>query len=109
MKAVNISAGMRSLSECLQQIKSLLAWADLVDAEGKRRTLLSFRIDHHTEDDLRNQCGFFLKTAMDLHEILNDEGQTSLSLAVQSRLKKRLLRLEEDFGKLNLTERFIKV
>ena len=108
MKSPNVLAALQDLSRCLRDIRSTLAWEELVHEETRRATPPSFRIDHHIEEDLRNQMGFFLKTAMDLHEVLNAESETSLSGEMREALKKRLRRLEEQFRKLEITDRFIR-
>ena len=108
MKAVNLLAALQDLSRCLQEIRSTLAWEELVREEARRGTPPSFRIDHHIDEDLRSQTGFFLKTAMDLHEVLNAESETSLSGEMREALKKRLQRLEEQFRRLGVNGRFIK-
>ena len=108
MKSPNVQAALQDLSRCLRDIRSTLAWEELVQQEVRPDTPPSFRIDHHIDEDLRNQTGFFLKTAMDLHEVLNAESETSLSGEMREALKKRLRRLEEQFRKLEITDRFIR-
>jgi len=107
MEPVNIMAALKDLSKCLREIRSLLAWKELAEGEAKPGTPPSFRINHHIEEDVRHQCGFFLKTTMDLHEFLNTDGRKSLSESVQEAVRKKLRRMERRFDKLKLTERFI--
>ena len=108
MVEVNIEAGLRQLSSCLKEIRSLLAWDDLVKAETKPGTPPSFQIDHHTAQDLLIQSGTFIKTAMDIHDVLNHNRKAAPSEQARERWKKRLARLEAGFRKLNLSERYIK-
>jgi len=108
MKPVNSLAALRDLSRCLRDIRSTLAWEELVREEMRRGTPPSFRIDHHIDEDLRYQTGFFLKTATDLHEVLNTESETSSSEETREALKEKLKRLEEQLRKLKITDRLIK-
>jgi hypothetical protein len=101
MEEFNIEAGMKSLAACLREIRSLLAWAELDRAEPTPETPPSFKIDNHIGEDLRAACGFFLKTAMDLHEILNGKDAASVELAQRARWKDRLLRVEAQFRGLS--------
>jgi len=108
MSEVNVEAGLGQLSACLREIQSLVSWAELIEAETRPDTPPSFRIDHHTAEDLRMQAGLFFKIAMDLHEVLNRQGQECGSGADRARWKKKLLDLEERIRKLRLTDRLIK-
>ena len=101
MDQVNVEAGMKSLAACLREMESLLAWAELERAEVTPGTPPSFRIDNHIGRDLRAACGFFLKTAMDLHDILNGKDAASVELAQRARWKDRLLRVEAQFRGLS--------
>ena len=71
MAHVNVEAGLRSLWTSLREMKDLLAWRELVEAEKKPGQPPSFSIDHHINEELRFQYGFFVKTALDIHEFLN--------------------------------------
>jgi hypothetical protein len=108
MAELNVEAGLRQLPECLREIRSLLSWAELTLSEARPGTPPSFRIDHHSQEDLRNACRAFIKTAMDLREVLGVKGKHQGSEAERARWKKRLLRLEEEFRKLSQADRFIK-
>ena len=108
MTEVNVEAGLRQLSECLRQIRSLVAWGQLVKAEARPGTPPSFRLDHCIDEDFRVQSGLFVKTAMDLHEVLREGKNYGVPDAALSPWKKRLLQLETEFSKLDLTDMFIK-
>jgi len=101
MEEINIEAGIKSLAASLREIQSLLAWAELERTEYTPGIPPSFRIDNHIEEDLRAACGFFLKTAMDLHEILNGKDAASVELAQRARWRDGLLRIEAQFRRLN--------
>jgi len=109
MKEANIEAGLRQLSESLRRIRSLVAWAELLKAEARPHTPPSMRIDHGIEADLRVQVGLFMKTSMDLREVLLEAGKEGVPEEALSRWKKRLLKLEAEFSKLDLSDRFIKL
>jgi len=108
MKDANIEAGLRQLSESLRRIRSLVAWAELLKAEARPEAPPSFRFDHGIEVDLRVQAGLFVKTSMDLREVLLEAGKEGVPEETLSRWKKRLLKLEAEFSKLDLSDRFIK-
>jgi hypothetical protein len=99
MERVDVRAGFRSLAQSLRRIRSLLAWQQLAEAE--RRGPPSFQIDHHTEDDLRAECGFFLKTAMEIREALAREGKAHLPEGPKARWRSRLLKLRSEFARLH--------
>ena len=86
----------------MREIESLLAWADLQSTETSLGTPPSFIIDNHVGEDLRVTCGFFLKTATDLHEILNGKDAASVELAQRARWKDQLLRIEAQFRRLTV-------
>ena len=108
MEQANVEAGLRQLSECLREIRALMAWGQLVKAEARHGTPPSFRLDHRIDEDLRVQSGLFMKTAMDLHEVLPEAKNHGARDEALSRWKKRLRELETEFSKLDLTVTFIK-
>ena len=108
MTEANVEAGLRQLSECLRQVRSLVAWGELAKAEARPGTPPSFRFDSGIDEDLRVQSGMFVKTSMELHEALGERRNSSASDKALSRWKRRLLQLETEFSKLDLTERFMK-
>jgi hypothetical protein len=108
MTEANVEAGLKELSSCLREVQSLIAWAQLAEAETKPGTPPSFRFDHRVAEDLRNQTGLFIKMAMDLHEVLHEKTHECGSEADRARWEKRLLALEDQFRALDLTGTFIK-
>ena len=101
MTEPDLKAGLRSLRASLRQIKSLLAWRQLKQAETRPHQPPAFQISDPSETDLRNECSFFLSTSIQMHIALDD---TSLSIAQKERqsIKRQLARIEQDFGSLKL-------
>jgi len=97
MEQCDIAKGLRSLSESLRRLRALLAWAELERSERKPHTPPSFRIESHVTDDLKNEYGFFIKTAVDIHDVLN-----GISKKNREPLKRRLIRLETQLHRLDL-------
>lgn len=106
MEEVNLSAGLRSLRQSLRQIKALLAWEDLKQAEAKSSSLSAFRSTDSIEADLRNEYSYFLFTSVQIHELLND--CTALAIPEEKRqfLKRQLLNLDKQLRSLDLPARF---
>ena len=99
METYDIMSGLRSLSESLRRFKTLLAWAELERSERRRGEPPSFRIESHVADDLRNEYGFFIKTAMDIRDVLGE-----IPKAKREALRRRLVRLEGQIHRLNLPQ-----
>ena len=97
MERYDIANGLRSLSESLRRLKALLAWAELERSERKPHTPPAFRIKSHVTDDLKNEYGFFIKAAMDIHDVLN-----GISKKNREPLKRRLIRLETQLHRLDI-------
>ena len=108
MVHVNVEAGLRSLWTSLREMKDLLAWQELVEAEKRPGQPPSFSVDHHIDEELRLQYGFFVKTALDIHEFLNAKDVDVGSKAERERWRHRLSRLEEQCRKLKIAETLIK-
>jgi hypothetical protein len=108
MSEVNVEAGLKQLSAGLREVRALLEWAELAEAETRPGTPPSFRLDHHVQEDLVVQTGGFIKTAMDLAEVLSQPGGQWGTEAERTRWKKKLFNLEEQFRKLRLRDTFIR-
>ncbi len=103
MKA-DITKGLRSLSESLQRLKALLAWVELVQAERRPHQPPSFQINHDLESEIRNEHGYFIKTAMDIHEVLEKMPKQKREL-----LHRRLMKIEGQMQLLNLQRNLYKL
>ena len=101
----NLDSGLRNLRQSLRQIKALLDWQQLQEAESRHHEPPGFKITDSVETDLRNEYSFFLSTAMQIHGILND---TSLTIpeAKRQNIKNQLVRIEQQLYSLNLNQKF---
>ncbi len=104
----DIEAGIRRLSECLCEIKTTLAWAELERYEAECVLAPSFRFDHMRGKDLIVQCGQFAKTFTELHEAVRRCEASGESSGRLSRHKGRLLDLHVEFLRLEVSGIFIK-
>ena len=104
MQEINLEAGLRSLRESLNKIKSLLAWEQLKQAEVRPNQPPSFQIHDSVETDLRNEYSFFLFISFQMHSIL--KSNTSLSETERQHIKKELAKTEQQLYGLNLPQRF---
>ena len=104
MREPDLQAGLRSLRESLRQIKALLAWQQLKQAETNPDQPPGFRIADSVERDLRNEHSFFLATALQLHGVLNDSSLTIPEAKRQS-IRSQLARIEQQLYSLNLNQK----
>jgi len=104
MTGPNFEAGLRSLRNSLQQIKELLAWQQLQEAESRPHEPPGFRIADSVETDLRNEYSFFLSTAIQIHGVLNDTSVTIPETKLQS-IRSQLARIEQQLYSLNLNQK----
>jgi hypothetical protein len=108
MEQINVPAGLRQLSGCIEQIRSLLAWIDLKKAETRAPGSRPFEIDRDTAQDLVNEIGQFVATSLDIHEALRLLGPKLGSERARARWRRKLLHLEAEFRTLDVNERFIR-
>jgi len=94
--------GLRSLSESLRRLETLAAWAGLERSESHPDDPLSFRIDNHTAADIKTEYGFFIKTAMDIRDILNNAEVKKMPEKKRKQWRRRLTQLETELRRLNL-------
>jgi DNA-binding transcriptional MerR regulator len=104
MTEPNLDAGLRNLRQSLRQIKALLDWQQLQEAESRHHEPPGFKITDSVETDLRNEYSFFLSTALQIHGILND---TSLTIpeAKRQNIKSQLAKVEQQLYSLNLNQK----
>lgn len=99
MEERDIANALRSLSQSLQRVKALLTWLELVQAERRPHQPPSFQINHNLESEIRNEHGYFIKTAMDIRDVL-----TEIPKEKREALRRRLKRLETQLHRLNLPQ-----
>jgi hypothetical protein len=104
MAEPDLEAGLRSLRKSFQQIKALLAWQQLKQAETNPDQPPGFRTADSVETDLRNEYSFFSATALQIHGVLND---TSLTIpeAKRQSIRSQLARIEQQLYSLNLNQK----
>ena len=104
MAEADFEAGLRSLRNSLRQIKALLDWQQLQEAESRHHEPPGFKITDSVETDLRNEHSFFLSTALQIHGILND---TSLTIpeAKRQNIKSQLAKIEQQLYGLRLNQK----
>ena len=103
-----IDAGLKSLQETLEQIKSLLAWDQLQQSEAKPGQPPGFTRADSLEFDLRNRYSHFMFTLVEIRSMLNDPDKLSVSKAKRDECGRELQKVEAEFRKLDLAERFIR-
>jgi hypothetical protein len=94
--------GLRSLSESLRRLETLAAWAGLARSESRPHDPPSFRFDNHMATDIRTEHSFFVKTAMDIHDILNSAEGKKVPEKKRQQWRRRLMQLETELHRLNL-------
>jgi len=99
MEKPDIAQGLRSLSESLRRLKELLAWFELVQAERRPHQPPSFQINHNLESEIRNEHGYFIKTAMDIQDALD-----RMPKRKREPLHRRLMKIEGQMQQLNLPQ-----
>jgi hypothetical protein len=104
MAEPNFEAGLRSLRQSLRQIEALSAWQQLKQAETRPDQPPGFRMADPVETDLRNECSFFLATAMQIRSILND-GSYAIAEQRRQSFKIQLAKIEQQLCRLNLNGR----
>ena len=107
MAESDLEAGLRTLRESLQQIKSLLAWEKLKKAEARPSHPPAFQVYDPTETELRNEFSFFLARLADVHGLL-DDGSAPTSEQDYQNARRQLLKLEQELQASNLHQRFWK-
>jgi hypothetical protein len=105
MTKVDLEAGLNSLRKSLRQMKALLAWEQLKQAEAKPHQPPAFQINDPIEADLKSEYSFFLSTSVRIHSILNDDSFTMQETEHQN-IKKQLAKIEQQVYSLNLHQRF---
>ena len=91
--------------DSLRQIKALLAWEQLKQAEARRDQPPAFQIYDPTETELKNEYSFFLSISVQIHSMLND-GALDIPEARRQGVLKRLAKVQNEVHSLGLNQRF---
>ena len=102
MEQCDLPKGLRSLSVSLRQLETLAAWAGLERSESRPHEPPSFRFDNHTATDIRTEYSFFVKTAMDISDLLNSAEVKKVPEKKRQQWRRRLMQLETELHRLNL-------
>ncbi len=86
------SEQLAALRESLTKLASLCAWRDLKREEAIYANPLILRLSDSTDEDIRAELGFFLRTATDLRASLPN---SKLSRVQQSSIRKRLAEMQQ--------------
>lgn len=102
MNKCDCKRGLQDLSESMNQIKSLRAWTNLKESERRPGDPPALSSDSGLLVDLRNEYGFFIKTAMDIRRFLAG-GPARNSPEDNRRLwRRQLLNIETEVRQMNL-------
>ncbi len=102
MEKANIQGGLRSLSESLRKIRTTLEWIALKRNEQRPGDPPPVMPNDPLFNDLRTEVGWFLKTASDLHEILNNRVDFIIPSDTRESWRHHLLKREAELNLLDL-------
>lgn len=105
MAEADLDVGLKSLRKSLRQIKALLAWEQLKQAEARPNQPPSFTLNEPMEEDLKSEYSFFLFTSVQIHSDIT----ANTSIANLRQIKHELAKIERQFHSLGLQQRFYKV
>ena len=106
MEKPNLRKGLSSLGESLNRLRADIEWLSLKESERRRGDPAVLTMNPDVATSLRNEFGFFMKTATDIHEILNKSEEHGLRRDHCERWRRQLLGLETELNRLNLPQRF---
>ena len=93
MTETELVAGLQTLRQILEEMKSLLAWQKLKSHEARQRPSSVFRFSDTASNDLKDRYSSFLSLAMQIHRALDDRNVT-LTTSQHKRIKKQLDTIE---------------
>ena len=94
-----IEEALAGLNQNLENIRALLAWRDLEEAEKRRHNLDTFVLATSTVEQLKLEAGVFLKTYFDMQDALK-----GLPPSVKRPTQRRLGKIYAKFRMLPLPE-----
>jgi len=103
----DLRAGLRSLQNSLDKMRSLLAWDQLRQSEMRDTQSIVTAIADPTEGDMRNEYSSFLFTLAQVRNLLRS-GAAVLPPRVCEETRLQLGKLYRELRRLNLEQRFWK-
>lgn len=108
MTEMHIGAALQQLENTLTELKSLLAWEELKQAEARPGERPGFTLGDTVEEDIKNAYSCFLAHDLELKHTLCHLHGTSLTQGRKEALRRKMADLERRFRQLHLAQRFIK-
>lgn len=102
MTKPDVAAALRSMADSLRKLKGMAAWAELVVSQRRPRIAPSFRMDRGIRQDFRAEKGHFIKTSMEIKEVLMGKRKPDASHSTVRRWQRQLRKLEAEFQRLDL-------
>jgi len=89
MTETELVAGLQTLRQSLEDMKSLLAWQKLKSHEARQRPSPFIRFSNTASKDLMDKYSSFLSLAMQIHRALDDRN-AKLTNSQHKRINKQL-------------------
>ena len=102
MRKCDCKRGLQDLFESLNRIKALRAWGDLKRSEQRPGDPPTLSSDSSLLVDLRNEYGFFIKTAMDIRQHLNGSPSRNSPEDKRRLWRQQLLSIETEVRRMNV-------
>lgn len=93
MEKGELDAGLKSLQQIVQEMKTLLSWQKLKIGEIRQRPVSGIIFSDTTSMDLMDKYSAFMSTSMQMHEMLNDN-TLKISKSRQKCIKSKLMKIE---------------
>ncbi len=93
MIETELIAGLQTLRQCLEDMKSLFAWQKLRSHEARQRSSSFIRFNNTASKDLMDKYSSFLSLAMQIHQAL-DNSNAKLTDSQHEQIKKQLETIE---------------
>jgi hypothetical protein len=102
MRKCDCKRGLQDLFESLNRIRALRAWEDLKRSERRPGDPPTLSSDSSLLVDLRNEYGFFIKTAMDIRQVLAGSPSRNSPEDKRRLWRQQLLSIETEVRQMNL-------
>ena len=93
MTETELVAGLQTLRQILDDMKSLLAWQKLKSQEARQRPSSLIRFSDTAGEDLMDKYSSFISLAVQIHRAL-DDSNAKLTNSQRKRIKKQLETIE---------------